>query len=445
MVIGESLRTTLTEIWAHKMRSLLTLFGVVLGTMAVVTMVSLIEAVKVEIWNGIDSLGLRGVLFVSTETPTSNLDMKRAHLSEGLRRQDAAGLVESSEQISSAAPVSFSQQVVAWGDASQSVRITGTTRQYAVVFDRKAEEGRYISDLDVERRRRVVVIGHFLAEELFDGRDAVGQWVRIGNHRFEVVGVGERVGNEMINDGWSRREMEGATIPLTTMQGLYGGGERIPLLMVKVANTDNLSQLFAHLKNRLWRQHNRVEDFEIENVAQEILEAEEQIDEQLRGWTIVLFSISAISLVVGGVGIFSVLQISLAERLYEIGLRKSIDPIPIPDRGDLPVGDRGGDRFLCCGGAVRLRGPVLRGRFANLELRRFSGNRLCDQYRTRRRDIPLAACGTSDSSRSPGRIAFRSPVRCWMLDTGYSIRPPTQICPQITQIHADEVLHVYLR
>ncbi|MBD3872334.1 MAG: ABC transporter permease [Acidobacteria bacterium] len=324
MVIGESLRTTLTEIWAHKMRSTLTLFGVVLGTMAVVTMVSLIEAVKVEIWNGIDSLGLRGVLFVSTETPTSNLDVKRAHLSEGLRRQDAAGLVESSEQISSAAPVSFSQQVVAWGDASQSVRITGTTRQYAVVFDRKAEEGRYICDLDVERRRRVVVIGHFLAEDLFHGRDAVGQWVRIGNHRFEVVGVGERVGNEMINDGWSRREMEGATIPLTTMQGLYGGGERIPLLMVKAANTDNLSQLFAHLKNRLWRQHNRVEDFEIENVAQEILEAEEQIDEQLRGWTIVLFAISAISLVVGGVGIFSVLQISLAERLYEIGLRKSI-------------------------------------------------------------------------------------------------------------------------
>ena len=99
MVIGEALRTTVTEIWAHKMRSLLTLFGVVLGTMAVVTMVSLIEAVKVEIWNGIDSLGLRGVLFVSTDTPTSNLDVKRSHLSEGLRREDAAALVAASDQI----------------------------------------------------------------------------------------------------------------------------------------------------------------------------------------------------------------------------------------------------------------------------------------------------------------------------------------------------------
>jgi len=324
MVIGEALRTTLTEIWAHKMRSLLTLFGVVLGTMAVVTMVSLIEAVKVEIWKGIDSLGLRGVLFVSTETPSSSLDVKRAHLSEGLRREDAAGLVAASDQISSAAPVAYSQQVVAWGDASKSVRITGTTQQYAVVFDRKAEKGRYITDLDVERKRRVVVIGHYLAEDLFDGHDAVGQWVRIGDHSFAVVGVGERVGNDMISDGWSRREMQGATIPLTTMQNLYGGGDRVPLLMVKAADTDRLSELFAHLKNRLWRQHNRVEDFEIENVAQEILEAEEEIDVMLNGWTIVLFAISGISLVVGGVGIFSVLQISLAERLFEIGLRKSI-------------------------------------------------------------------------------------------------------------------------
>lgn len=324
MFIGESLRTTFTEIWSHKMRSMLTLFGVVLGTMAVVTMVSLIEAVKVEIWKGIDSIGLRGVLFVSTEAPTSTLDAKRAHLSEGLRRDDAAGLVAASEQISSAAPVSFSQQVFAWGDESQSIRVMGTTPQYATVFERKVAKGRYISDLDVERQRRVAVIGHELADDIFGSNDALGEWVRIGDHSFEVIGIGARVGNDMINDGWSRREMRGATIPLTTMQGLYGGGERVPLLMVKAANTDQLSALFAHLKNRLWRQHNRVEDFEIENVAQEILEAEGQIDEQLRGWTIVLFAISAISLVVGGVGIFSVLQISLAERLYEIGLRKAI-------------------------------------------------------------------------------------------------------------------------
>ncbi len=169
-----------------------------------------------------------------------------------------------------------------------------------------------------------MVLGHQLADDLFTDRDPHGEWVRIGAHRFEVVGIGAELGSAFAQDGFSRREMAGATIPLATFQSLYFEEERVPLLAVKVAGSDHLSGTFALLKNRLWRQHRRVEDFEIENVAAEIVEAEEHIHEQLRGWTVVLFAISAISLVVGGVGIFSVLRISLAERLFEIGLRKSI-------------------------------------------------------------------------------------------------------------------------
>ncbi|MEN8164330.1 MAG: ABC transporter permease [Acidobacteriota bacterium] len=324
MVIGEAVRTTLVEVWSHKMRSFLTLIGVVLGTMAVVVMVSLIEAVKVEVWRGIDSLGLRGVLFVSQQNPASDLDAKRSHLSDGLRIEDAQRLVAANEMISAAAPIAYSQQVIAWGESSTSVRLAGTTTQYAEVFGRSAGTGRNLSDLDLERSRRVIVLGHLLAEELFGSTDPVGQMVRVGSSRFEVVGVLERVGNDMISDGWSRREMRGATIPLTTLQSVFGGGERVPMMVVKTPTTDRLSSLFAYLKNHIWRHHQRVEDFEIENVAAEIVEAEQQIEEQLKGWSVVLFAISAISLVVGGVGIFSVMQISLAERLYEIGLRKSI-------------------------------------------------------------------------------------------------------------------------
>ncbi len=324
MVIGEAIRTTLVEVWSHKMRSLLTLIGVVLGTVAVVTMVSLIEAVKVEVWRGIDSLGLRGVLFVSQERPASDLDAKRSHLSEGLRIEDAQGLVAADNMISAAAPIAFSQQVIAWGGRSASIRLTGTTTQYAEVFDRHAGLGRNLGDLDIERARRVIALGHLLAEDLFGSTDPVGQMVTVGTSRFEVVGVIERIGNDMVNDGWSRREMQGATIPLTTLQSIFGGGERVPMIVVKTPDTSRLASLFAYLKNHIWRHHQRVEDFEIENVAAEIVEAEQQIDEQLKGWTWVLFAISAISLVVGGVGIFSVMQISLAERLYEIGLRKAI-------------------------------------------------------------------------------------------------------------------------
>ena len=324
MVIGEALRTTFTEVWAHKLRSALTLFGVVLGTMAVVTMVSLIEAVKLEVVHGLQTLGLNDVMFVSSANPHTALDSKRAHLSEGLRREDARQLSASTDLIRASAPVSFSQQVIAWGDSSRSIRLTGTTPSYAEVLNRKVESGRFLSSYDVERKKRVAVVGKTLADGLFAGHDPIGQWVRIGDHRFEVVGVGTTIGNSFVQDGFSRREMEGATIPLTTLQSLFGTGERVPLVAVKVADGTSLAGVFAFLRNRIWRQHHRVEDFSIDNVAAEIVQAEAQIDEQMRGWTVVLFSISAISLVVGGVGIFSVLQISLAERLYEIGLRKSI-------------------------------------------------------------------------------------------------------------------------
>jgi len=324
MVIGEALRTTFTEVWAHKMRSALTLVGVVLGTMAVVTMVSLIEAVKVEVWHGIQTLGLDNVMFVSSADPRTALDAKRSHLSEGLRREDADRLPVSTDLIQASAPVAFSQEVIGWGDTTRSIRITGTTPAYAEVFHRSVDSGRYLSSFDVERDRRVAVLGKTLAEKLFAGHDPIGQWVRIGDHRFEVVGVGTSIGNSFVQDGFSRREMEGATIPLTTLQSLFTSSERVPLLAVRVVEGTSLGGVFAFLRNRLWRQHRRVEDFSIDNVAAEIVEAEAQIDEQMRGWTVVLFSISAISLVVGGVGIFSVLQISLAERLYEIGLRKSI-------------------------------------------------------------------------------------------------------------------------
>jgi putative ABC transport system permease protein len=324
MVIGESLRTTLVEVWSHKLRSLLTLIGVVLGTMAVVTMVSLIEAVKVEVWRGIDSLGLRGVMFVSQARPQDALDAQRSHLSKGLRREDAMALAAGSDSIAAAAPAAFTQQVISWGSVSRATRVTGTTPEYADVLNRRLAGGRFLSDLDITRKHRVVILGHLLAKDVFGSSDALGQWVRIGDHRFEVIGVSERVGNDMVNDDWSQREMLGATIPLTTLQGLFGGGQRVPTVVIRARSTDRLGGLFAHLKNVLWRRHNRVEDFEIENVAAEIVQAEKQIDEQLGGWSVVLFAISGISLIVGGVGIFSVMQISLAERLYEIGLRKSI-------------------------------------------------------------------------------------------------------------------------
>ncbi len=324
MVLGEALRTTIEEVWSHRLRSLLTLVGVVLGTMAVVTMVSLIEAVKVEVWNGIDSLGLDGVMFVSNAAPRTTLDARRAHLSRGLTVDDARRLAGRGGLVETAVPYARTHRVLAWGGATVRAPVIGTTPAWREALRREVERGRFLTALDLEEHRRVVVLGHLLASELFGSADPLGRWIRIGRERFQVVGVGSKIGNSFVNSGFSRREMRSALIPLTTYAGLEGGGRRVPTMVVRVAGTDRLAGTLAYLKNHLRRHHNRVEDFRVENVAGQLLREEAEIRDLLRGWTVVLFAISAISLVVGGVGIFSVLQISLAERLYEIGLRKSM-------------------------------------------------------------------------------------------------------------------------
>jgi putative ABC transport system permease protein len=118
--------------------------------------------------------------------------------------------------------------------------------------------------------------------------------------------------------------MNGVLIPLATFRAYLQGGERVNLMTVKTSALDRLEDVKGEVDRAVRRAHHGVGDFEIENVADEMLKAEKEIRTIVRNWTIVLAAISSIALLIGGVGIYSVLKISLVERLYEIGLRKSI-------------------------------------------------------------------------------------------------------------------------
>lgn len=168
------------------------------------------------------------------------------------------------------------------------------------------------------------MLGVHLAERLFGNDDPLGKTVRIGDTPFRVVGVEAEIGNRFVNSGWTRREMEGVLIPLASFRAYLQGGETINLLTVKTSSVDKLNLVKKEVERLVRRSHHGITDFEVENIADEILKAEKEIRVEMRNWTIILASLAGISLLVGGVGIYSVLKISLAERLYEIGLRKAI-------------------------------------------------------------------------------------------------------------------------
>ncbi len=324
MAFWEAVRTTFAEIWGHKMRSGLTLVGVVLGTLAVVVMVTMIEAIKVMVWEGIKGLGYDGVMFVSQRAPQTPLERKKVQFSRGLAVSDVNDLARWGDYDAVAAMSALDTVIKGRGE-ERRVRVYGVTPSYAFVRNRTVSAGRFFDGRDQQARRRVAVLGAELATSLFGSDDPIGRQVRLGEAVFEVVGVESRIGNSQVNDGGSaRREMNGVLVPLDAFRSYLRGGDRIALLMVKSSDDDHFSAVQAETERLVRRAHHGVGDFHVENVADEIFKAEARIREMLRNWTIVMAAIAGISLLVGGVGIYSVLKISLAERLYEIGLRKAI-------------------------------------------------------------------------------------------------------------------------
>ena len=324
MAFWEAVRTTFAEIWGHKMRSGLTLVGVVLGTLAVVVMVTMIEAIKVMVWEGIKGLGYDGVMFVSQRAPQTPLERKKVQFSRGLAVSDVNDLARWGDYDAVAAMSALDTVIKGRGE-ERRVRVYGVTPSYAFVRNRTVSAGRFFDGRDQRARRRVAVLGADLATSLFGSDDPIGRQVRLGDAVFEVVGVESRIGNSQVNDGGSaRREMNGVLVPLDAFRSYLRGGDRIALLMVKSSDEGRFSAVQAETERLVRRAHHGVGDFHVENVADEIFKAEARIREMLRNWTIVMAAIAGISLLVGGVGIYSVLKISLAERLYEIGLRKAI-------------------------------------------------------------------------------------------------------------------------
>jgi putative ABC transport system permease protein len=320
----EAVRTTLAEVWAHKLRSFLTLIGVVLGTAAVTVNVTIIDGVKVMVWEGIRGLGFDGVMFVAPRDPENPIEQRKRSYSRGLAARDLGVVEDGASSLDSVAAVRIANMVVSARGVQRRVRVYGITPSYGRVHDREVGAGRWFEESDQFDSRKVAVLGIDLAERLFGTDDPLGKPVRVGDALFKVVGVEKRLGNRMANSGWTRREMGGVLVPLSAFRAYLQGGEGITILSVKTPDAENLNLVKAEVERLVRRSHHGISDFEVENIADEILKAEKEIRVMLRNWTIVLASIAGISLLVGGVGIYSVLRISLAERLYEIGLRKAM-------------------------------------------------------------------------------------------------------------------------
>ncbi len=325
MNLWETIRSVLGEIRHHKMRSVLTLLGIILGTLSITVMTCLLQGVVETVWAGFADLGYDGVVLVSNRQARDLTESAVFARSEGLQPEDTRILLGRAKTVSAVAPMDFYEDIVRRGDVERKIRITGATPSYAFVRNRAMESGRFLNEADDQGFARVVVLGYRLKSRLFGSENAVGQTVSLGSRRFTVVGVGKKLGNNFVNDDDFIQEMEGLYMPLRTLRKFYSGEEGpLALMAVKTKDVDRLGDLKSEVEASLAIAHRGARDYRVMNIAEEMLRARKQVSEELRSWKIILGSIAGISLVVGGIGLMSVLLISIGERLYEIGLRKAI-------------------------------------------------------------------------------------------------------------------------
>ena len=322
---AESLRIGVRSIRAHKLRSFLTMLGMIFGVAAVVSMVSIAEGARREAVEQIRMLGTNNIRVNHRELPEAAREAAEQKGSNGLAIADADLVGESLSNLRGVAPVRFVEAAVLRGGREAVARVVATNEQYDRVTDFHADDGRFLSALDVDNAKRVAVIGSEVREALFGFRNPVGQRIRVGDQWFTVVGAMEP---KTIRKGRAsviklRNLNQDVYVPITTAalrlpdDGAEGGVQEIA---IQVDEPDEVSHPAQIVKRLLLRSHQNVEDFEIVVPAELLAQAQST----QRVFNIVMGSIAAISLLVGGIGIMNVMLTTVTERTKEIGIRRAV-------------------------------------------------------------------------------------------------------------------------